>query len=183
MSHSISNCSVEISIDKSIEISIDQLNWPPEEHTPQTGRNEKRAVKTFGTTQKYAIFLLLSSRTRMSGHQISCCLVSLHFLCDIPFGHAVQVHAESQKSNLTCFLRRKLISQGTFNHGKICRHWHTPPFLNFCHNITMPGFHPTNTLWVGEIVWLKRTTERGKSCRCSVIHEKVERKFCKRCAD
>ena len=36
------------------------------------------------------------SRVR-SGHQISCCLVSLHFLCDIPFGHAVLCGSNSAK--------------------------------------------------------------------------------------
>ena len=67
MSHSTSNTAqLKSQFDRSIEISIAQLNWPPEEHAPQTGQNEKRAVKNFDTTQKYAIFLLRRPRTNIS---------------------------------------------------------------------------------------------------------------------
>ena len=43
-----------------------------------------------------------SNRAR-SGHPISCCFVSLHFLCDIPSSHAVVCTVFSRKKTFTRF--------------------------------------------------------------------------------
>ena len=75
----------------------DTLSWNPDLDSWEWD------VKAWNSTRQHVTHVMGETKQQpiraMSGHQISCCLVSLHFLCDILSSHSVLTHVRAT-SNL-----------------------------------------------------------------------------------